>query len=435
MTAPSPSFFDRTKDIAQGLIDSYGYWGIFGLNTFEQFVFPFPSDPFMSASVLGGLNPNVLIWYVLIATLLGSTLGYILGRYLGLPAARWLFGKTRMEKAENFVKKWGTFGVILTGLTPIPFTLATWSAGIFKMKFWKFFMGVIIGRMPRYLLVIYGTRFLSEQITLRGNWGAVLLGAVQGLTEFLPVSSSGHLVVVEKIMNIPIAPEHVDMFNVFVHGGSLIAILLYFWRDWLEVLKDIWEMIKDRKIHTNSLAFKLAVATIPVLLGGFFFHELLAGALSTLVSVGIAFICIGSVFFYSSWKGKGNTIENIYMKKAIMIGLAQTIGLIPGISRSGITIAAGTVLGIKREVAARFSFMLGGVAILAANVYTLITLKSEATLPDLSFMFIGFLTSFVVSMGAIFLFLKYLQKHSLWWFGTYLVILGVVVLSVFNVIF
>lgn len=121
-----------------------------------------------------------------------------------------------------------------------------------------------------------------------------------------------------------------------------------------------------------------------------------------------------------------------------MIGLSQVIGLIPGISRSGITIAAGTILGIKREVVARFSFMLGGIAILAANVFTLLQIyfgDKTAALPDLSFVVIGFLSSFVVSLGAIFLFLKYLKKHSLRWFGTYLVILGIVVLSVFNVIF
>lgn len=438
MTLPDIPFVQRIVEATQNLIDGYGYWGIFGLNTLEQFIFPLPSDPFMSAAVVGGLDPHRLIWFIFVATLLGAIIGYALGRYLGHPAARWLFGETRLEKAEKFVKKWGIFGVILTGLTPIPFKIATWSAGIFEMKFWKFLVGVVIGRMPRYILVVYGTRFFAQKITLEGNWGAMILGAVQGATEFLPVSSSGHLVVVEKIMRIPLAPEHVDMFNVFLHGGSLIAILLYFWKDWWEVLKDIWQMLKDRKIHPNSLAFTLAAATVPVLLGGFFFHELLSNSLSSLVSVGIAFICIGVIFFYSSWKGRGNTIEHIYLKKAVMIGLSQVIGLIPGISRSGITIAAGTILGIKREVVARFSFMLGGIAILAANVFTLLQIyfgDKTAALPDLSFVVIGFLSSFVVSLGAIFLFLKYLKKHSLRWFGTYLVILGIVVLSVFNVIF
>ena len=118
-----------------------------------------------------------------------------------------------------------------------------------------------------------------------------------------------------------------------------------------------------------------------------------------------------------------------------MIGLAQAVALIPGVSRSGLTIATGTVLGIKREAVARFSFMLGGIIILAANIFTLLTLQNEATLPDLSFVVMGFVTSFVVSLGAIFLFLKFLEKHSLRWFGMYLVVAGVVVLSVLNVIF
>src|SRR5690606_18098777 len=116
-------------DGSHDFILEYGYWGLFTLNTAEQFIFPFPSDPFMSASIVGGLNAHKVVWIVLLATLLGSSIGYFLGKYLGHPAAQWLFGKTRVDQAEKFVKKWGVLGVIITGLTPIPFKLATWSAG------------------------------------------------------------------------------------------------------------------------------------------------------------------------------------------------------------------------------------------------------------------------------------------------------------------
>lgn len=435
MTLPSLPFIEKMTASAQHLIDLYGYWGLFGINTLEQFIFPLPSDGFMIAGVAGGLDPNRLFGFVFWATLLGASLGYGLGRLFGHPAAQWLFGETRVEKAEKFVKKWGMFGVILTGLTPIPFKIATWSAGIFEMKFWKFIIGVILGRMPRYFLVIYGTQFFAEKITLKGNWGAVLLGAIQGLTEFLPISSSGHLVLVEHLMSLPLPVEHLAFFDIFLHGGSLAAILIYFWRDWWQVLQDLWRMVKERKIHPNSLGFTLAAGTVPAVIAGLFFSDLLTGPLRSLVGVGIGFIAVGILFFYSSWKGQNNQIEHIYLRKAIMIGLAQALALIPGVSRSGLTIATGTILGIRREVVARFSFMLGGIAILAGNVYALFTLDQELVMPSLSFIVMGSLTSFGVSLGAIFLFLRFLKKYSLRWFGVYLILLGILTLSVFNVIF
>lgn len=95
------------------------------------------------------------MWLVFAATLLGSSIGYLLGKYLGHPFLTWLVGASKVEKGEVFMRKWGVWGVIIAGITPIPFKVITWTAGIFEMPFWKFMIGVVIGRMPRYLITAY----------------------------------------------------------------------------------------------------------------------------------------------------------------------------------------------------------------------------------------------------------------------------------------
>ncbi|MCK5604089.1 undecaprenyl-diphosphatase, partial [Candidatus Pacearchaeota archaeon] len=126
-----------------------------------------------------------------------------------------------------------------------------------------------------------------------------------------------------------------------------------------------------------------------------------------------------------------NTYETVGIKKSLIIGSAQALALIPGISRAGTTIATGMLMGLKRDAAARFSFMLGGIAILAANVYALFSIRNGAAMPDLSFTLVGTFTSFVVSLASISWLLKFLEKHTLRSFSAYLLILGSILLMMF----
>ncbi|MDH5597115.1 MAG: VTT domain-containing protein [Candidatus Peregrinibacteria bacterium] len=420
---------EQLLEISRSVIDTYGYLGVFLLTTLEQFIFPIPADFFAAMGTANGLPLLNVLALVLLGAIAGSAIGYLLGKYLGHPAAQWLFGKRNVDKGEAFIDKWGIWGVILAGLTPLPFKLVTWSAGIFEMPFKRYMLGVAIGRMPRYILTAYaGTWLYESKFYATTDMSAVILGALQGLTEFLPVSSSGHLVVMEHFLKLPIDASQMVTFDIFLHGGSLIAILAYFWKDWLEVLRELWQMLKKRHLNTSGLAFRLAAGTIPAIIIGLALGGAISDSLRTLHSVAFFFILIGSTYFYASWKGKGNHDEKINLKKAIIIGCAQAAALIPGVSRAGATISAGVVMGITREAAAKFSFMLGGIAILAANVYSLLTLNG-AILPNLKFIVIGTTTSFLTSLIAIYLLLRFLQKHTMTAFGIYLLMAGTIILS------
>jgi undecaprenyl-diphosphatase len=414
----------------EAVIQQYGYLGMFLLTTLEQFIFPIPVDVFFGFSIEQGLIYQNLMVIVLIATLIGSLIGYYLGKFLGHPALVWLVGKTKVDKGEAFIRKWGIWGVILAGLTPIPFKVITWTAGIFEMPLGRFLIGVIIGRMPRYMLTAYaGAKFFESKFYATTDMSALILGGLQGLTEFLPISSSGHLVLMEHFLKVPIPASQLITFDIFLHGGSLIAIILYFWKDWVHVFKELWQMIKKAHLDTGSLAFKLAAGTIPAILAGLAFGGAISDNLRSLNSVATFFILIGLIYFYAAWKGKKNTHETVGLKKSIWIGVAQAFALIPGVSRAGITIATGVTLGLKREAAARFSFMLGGIAILAANVYALTSLQNGAPLPNSQFILLGTLSSFAVSYLAIYMLLRFLQKYTMRAFGVYLILAGGLILS------
>lgn len=416
---------DILIEFAKGMLESYGYIAIFVFTTAEQFIWPIPADLFLGLGTGMGLNFNIILILMLVGALGGSTIGYLLGKYLGHPVLIWLFSKKKIDYAEGYIKKYGMWGVIVAALTPIPFKLVTWSAGAFEMPFGRFFLGVIIGRIPRYLLTAYvGAWLYKTQFYTSVDMSAVILGALQGITEFLPISSSGHLIIMESFLKLPITLDQMELFDIFLHGGSLLAIVIYFWKDWVNVFKEFFAMIKNRKLNKNSMTFKLVIATIPAIIVGLLFKDYIGGPMRNLHSIATFFIIIGIIYFYVAWKGENNKENNVSTKNSLLIGISQSLALIPGISRAGSTIATGVFLGLKREVAARFSFMLGGIAILAANVYALVSINNGAIVPDLKFTLIGFCTSFIVSFITIAFLLKYLQKHTLRAFGYYLIIAG-----------
>jgi len=417
---------EMTKEI----IGNYGYAGIFWLTTAEQFIFPVPADIFVAMGTANGLIFTKVLGIVLAAAVIGSTIGYFLGKYLGHPVAQWLFGKRRLDHGEAFIKKWGIWGVILAGLTPIPFKIVTWTAGIFEMPFYKFMIGVFLGRMPRYMLTAYaGTLIYESKFYATEEMSALILGVLQGVTEFLPISSSGHLVITEHFLELPLAASELLTFDIFLHGGSLLAILIYFWKDWLQVLQELWQMVSRWHFRKNTLATKLILGTLPAIVAALAFGDAFKGPLRNLNSVAIAFMAVGLFYFYVARKGKHSKNDEVSLKNALVIGLAQALALIPGVSRAGTTIGAGVLSGIKRDVATKFSFLLGGVALLAGNVYNIFSVSRGAMIPDLKFTVIGTLASFLLSILSIHYLLKFLKKHTMVAFGIYLLIAGASILS------
>ncbi len=414
---------------SQAFIEQYGSAAVFILTAGEQFVFPVPADIFIATAAGSGMPMVKLMVIVFFATMLGAIITYFFGKHVGHPGLLWLFGKKKLDKGEKVMEKWGIWAVIVAGLTPLPFKVVAALAGAFEMPFKKYMLGVVAGRMPRYIFTAYAANFLIEKQIITGqNSSAFILGLTQGITEFLPISSSGHLVVLEHFLNVPIDSSQLLSFDIFLHGGSLVAIVLYFWKDWVKVIKELFGMLKTMRLKIDSLSFKLAAGTLPAIFAALLFEDQISDQLRNLISVSIFFIIIGLLYFYTAWKGKKNHIQSVGLKKAILIGFAQAAALIPGVSRAGSTIAMGVSLGITRETAAKFSFMLGGIAILAANVYTLMNI-SEATLPPLDFVLTGAISSFASSIVAIYLLLKFLKKYTMRAFGIYLILAGVSILS------
>ena len=253
---------------------------------------------------------------------------------------------------------------------------------------------------------------------------AIFLGILQGITEFLPVSSSGHLVLGEELLGLEV--ESLKTFDVMVHMGTLLAILIYFW-------KDVWGMIKalfGKSREYGMLIVYIVVGTVPAVLAGLFLEDGIDSLFRNVVSVSLwmilvgVFFILGERFFKKVKKGK------MGLKKAIIIGLAQSLALIPGVSRSGSTIVAGLFQGIKREEAARFSFLLGIPAIAGAGLYTILKMPMESGwltsggLLGPGVLLAGFISAFIAGIVSIVFLMRFLKKHSLVVFSVYLFILG-----------
>ena len=420
--------------IVGDIIHQYGYWGIFALTALEQFIFPVPADGFVAMGTTMGLPFWNVMFAVLMAALIGSYIGYFMGRVFGAPVVRWLFGKTRLEKGGQFIKKYGVWGIIIAGLTPVPFKVMTWTAGIFRMPLGKFTVGVFLGRMPRYIVTGYlAKKIVETKFYASTEMSAMILGALQGVTEFLPISSSGHLAIAEHFLKLPeaISATDLEIFDIFLHGGSLLAILFFFWRDWVSVIKEMWHMVTKLTFDKNTLAAKLIIGTIPAIIAGLVFGGAISHQFRQIHYIATFLIILSVFFLYAEWKGGKGEKEEVSLKRSLIIGAAQALALIPGVSRAGTTIATGMLFGLKRDAAAKFSFMLGGIAILAANVYALISIRNGAIMPDATFTLVGTATSFIVSLFAMSWLLKFLAKHTLRPFSFYLMLLGGMILLVF----
>lgn len=255
---------------------------------------------------------------------------------------------------------------------------------------------------------------------------SVLLGVLQGITEFLPISSDGHLVVFASILNTNLADDQALYFDLMLHAGSLIAIIIVYRDIWIKLVRSVFDRT-DRTSH--QLIFTLIIATIPGVIAGLIFEDAVASSLRSVSIAGYGFIITAIVLLLGEWIGRSKKSNQKYPSiiGGLMIGIAQAIALLPGVSRSGLTISVGRTIGLDRKNAVDFSFLMsapiiGGAVSLA--IFSIV--RGSASLPALSITFSGFITSFIVSMGAIF-FLKYFVKnYSIGWFSIYLIPLGII---------
>ncbi len=260
---------------------------------------------------------------------------------------------------------------------------------------------------------------------------AIILGLVQGLAEPLPISSSGHLILVPWLLG---WPEHSLTFDVALHGGTALAIIVYFWRDWIALIGGFLGGLRHMDFehdYYSRLSLYLVVSSLPGALLGVLFEQKIEELLrapwvvaTMLMLMGLAMLAVDR---YSSHR---RSMSELTLWDAVFIGLSQALALIPGVSRSGITITTGLLLRMTRADAARFSFLMSGPIVTGAFLYKMYgTLREGFPADERAPFLMGIVVAAVVGYAAIRFLLGYLQRQSLGLFVGYRLAFGVLVLG------
>ncbi len=247
---------------------------------------------------------------------------------------------------------------------------------------------------------------------------ALILGIVEGVTEFLPVSSTGHLILASKVMGIEQTEMH-KTFEVVIQLGSILAVIFAF---------------KEKIFHSIELWKRLIVAFVPTAVLGFTLYKIIK---SLFLPQTVAYmLIIGGIIFiivellYKEKEHHVGHVEQVSYRQAFAIGLFQSLAMVPGTSRSGATIIGGLLIGLKRKTATEFSFLLAVPTMLAATAYDILKHHSEFDFSDAQALGIGFVTAFIVALAIIKWFLAFIKKHTFIPFGIYRIIVGIIFLGV-----
>ena len=261
---------------------------------------------------------------------------------------------------------------------------------------------------------------------------AILLGIIQGATEFLPISSSGHLILVPSLFNL----SEPDLNAIAIaHQGTLLAVIVYFRRDLWNIITAVIHGLRQRRPMATVEArwgWYIAAGSVPAVLAGLLFSGLLDQVLAKPAIAAVMLIITGLILVLGEYLLTGTkSLSEIGWQDAIVIGLAQAIALIPGISRSGITITAGLGRGLDRPSAARYSFLLGVPVIAGAGVLAAIDLAQSPTVTNqIPMLLVTFLTAAVVGYFCILFLLNWVRERSLYIFAAYCIAFGLIYLLV-----
>ncbi len=261
---------------------------------------------------------------------------------------------------------------------------------------------------------------------------SILLGIIQGLTEFLPISSSGHLVIFPYILNWQIPAQEAFVFDVLVQLGTLLAVIVYFWKDLVAIIRSTITGLIHRKPFADPMArlgWYLVIATIPAIIVGLFFKDLVEKAFASPLAAGLFLFGTATLLVTAERVGKrSRELESTTWLDGLLIGLFQVISLLPGISRSGSTISGGMIRNLNRPASARFSFLMSVPVMIGAGLLAVLDLLNQ---PDFSgqipTLVIGFITAAVVGYLAIRWLLAFISKRSLYVFAIYSVCAALVV--------
>lgn len=264
---------------------------------------------------------------------------------------------------------------------------------------------------------------------------AIFFGIVEGITEWLPISSTGHMILLNELVKLDVSKDFYDMFQVVIQLGAIIAVVILFWKQIWPVKKEKEKLTLDKNII--SLWGKILVACVPAAIIGVLFDEVFEKLFYNYVCVAIALIVFGIAFIIIENKNKGknskiNSLAELSYNTVLLIGIFQLIAAIfPGTSRSGATIVGALLLGVSRTVAAEFTFFLAIPVMFGASLLKLVKFSFAFTGMELAILLVGMIVAFITSMFIIKFLMSYIKKHDFKVFGYYRIVLGIIVLLYF----
>lgn len=263
----------------------------------------------------------------------------------------------------------------------------------------------------------------------------VFLGIVEGITEWLPISSTGHMLLVDEFISLNASDDFKEMFFVVIQLGAILAVVTIFWNKmWPFQLKDKTQPVMKK--DTWSMWFKTVVACIPGAIVTILFDDYIEAHLHTAVVIAIALIFYGIAFIViENWNKtrtpKVETLNDITYKTAFLIGMFQVLSIIPGTSRSGATIIGALLIGVSRVAAAEFTFFLAVPVMFGLSALKMIKFGLSFTSSELAILIIGCVVAYLVSIVVIKFLMSYIKKHDFKVFGWYRIVLGIIVLAYF----
>ena len=261
---------------------------------------------------------------------------------------------------------------------------------------------------------------------------AIFFGIVEGITEWLPISSTGHMILFNELVKLDVSKEFYDMFQVVIQLGAIMAVVIIFWKQIFPFKKEDNKIKIDNNIM--SLWGKILVACIPAAIIGILFDEVFEKLFYNYVCVALALIIFGILFIIIENKNKGkkskvNSLKELTYNTVLLIGIFQLIAAIfPGTSRSGATIVGALLLGVSRTVAAEFTFFLAIPVMFGASLLKLVKFSFAFTGMELTILLVGMIVAFITSMFIIKFLMSYIKKHDFKVFGWYRIVLGIIVL-------
>lgn len=279
----------------------------------------------------------------------------------------------------------------------------------------------------------------------------IFLGIVEGITEWLPISSTGHLILVEEFVKLNVSQEFWDMFMVVIQLGAILAVVVLYWKDlWpfrnkkpkhenvTKVEKAAGVLCRFVKIDKMIMWFKILVSCLPAIIIGLPFNDFIEEKFNNWFVVSVMLIVYGVMFlivedYNEKRQAKYNSISEITWKTALFIGIFQVLSLIPGTSRSGATIIGGILVGASRTVAAEYTFFLAIPVMFGASLLKIVKFGMNFTSWEVVILLVGMVVSFLVSILAIKFLMGYIKKHNFKVFGWYRIVLGIIVILFFTI--